>query len=549
MNEYELLRVIDFAERTRAPFRETMPVVDDDPAWQITIHLIRSEVRGELVTISSLAQVAGVPYATARRMIRRMIESEAIIRRIRGQTGKSHSLHPSKALIAAFEAYARSIKRLIAQTVGQRPASDDEGDYYFGGAPSGQGDVPRGPEAMRGEEAPIRFLCSNDNYFLALRNMWSDLRANFASTRDFDLRPLPDLYDEVRANATRPESRYDIITVNMPWLAQCAADGLVMPLDEIIQEQGLSFDHFHPAIRNRSICNGATYGVPIYSTIAILAARRDWFEEASLAFPRSFDDVILAARRFHQPERGRFGVVWDGARGMPIASSFLFFLGACGGAPGEGEDEIASLARRIGMHGATALDFMHRLLDVAPPDVLSRAWDSNLALFIEGRASLAYCWTMRAARMEYDIHSIVKRRVEYLPQPSGPKGLRASPIGGFMLAIPANLPAERVKVAMRAIGWMASDKSMQAHVRNGFPIAPRFLTRAEPGTAAGSPIVRFVDTLAHRKLLSTWQRPHVPEYRAIESEIGGVIHAAMTREMSDSGALLAIRDRLDALMR
>lgn len=545
MNEYELLRVIDFAERTRAPFRETMPFADDDPAWQITIHLIRSELRGELVTISSLAQVAGVPYATARRMIRRMIESEMILRRIRGRTGKSHSLHPSQALIAAFEAYARSIKTLIAQTVGQRPASDEEGDYYFGGAPSDRGDAPPGFEGLRGEEMPIRFLCANDNYFLALRNMWSDLRTNFASTRDFDLRPLPDLYDEVRANAARPESRYDIITVNMPWLAEFAADGLVMPLDAIIREQGLSFDHFHPAIRNRAICNGETYGVPIYSTIAILAARRDWFEQASLAFPRSFDDVIAAARRFNQPERGRYGVVWDGARGMPIASSFLFFLGACGGAPSEGEDEIASLARRIETHGATALDFMHRLLEVAPPDALSRAWDSNLALFIEGRASLAYCWTMRAARMEYDIHSMVKRRVEYLPQPAGPKGLRASPIGGFMLAIPANLPAHRIQATMRAIGWMASDRSMQAHVRNGFPIAPRFLTRTEPGTAAGSPIVRFVDTLAHRKLLSTWQRPHVPQYRAIESEIGRVVHAAMTGDMSDHEALKAIIDGLN----
>ncbi len=50
----------------------------------------------------------------------------------------------------------------------------------------------------------------------------------------------------------------------------------------------------------------------------------------SLSFPKTFDDVINAGRKFHASDEGMFGAVWDGARGMPIASSFLFFMGACG---------------------------------------------------------------------------------------------------------------------------------------------------------------------------------------------------------------------------
>lgn len=545
MNEYELLRVTDFVERTRAPFRELMPIADEEPIWNITSHLIRSEIRGRLVTISSLAQAAGTPYATARRTINRMLDRNLIERRSRGRTGKSHSLHPSATLIAAFERYARATKSLLADTMGMRPPSDDEGDYYFGGAPMLPDESGHNLLARRSDEAPVRFLCADDNYFLALRNMWADLRANLASTRDFDLRPLPTLYDEIRANAERPQSRYDIVTVNMPWLAGLAAEGILLPLDRLIERHGLNLGHFHPAILKRAVCADETFGVPIYTTIAILAARRDLFEDAGLAFPKTFDDVIATGRRFHHPAQGRYGVVWDGAEGMPIASSFLFFLGAASLAPLDGANELAALLHRVAAHGKTALDFMHRLLEIAPSDALSKAWDQNLALFIEGRAALAYCWTMRAARMEYDVHSTVKRRVEYLPQPAGPRGNRTSPIGGFMLAIPANLPPERIDIAVKAIGWMTSDTAMRAHVRNGFPIAPRFVTSAEPEAIAGSPIVRFVDTLAHRQMLSTWQRPHIPSYRAIERAIGTHVYAALRRTQSDGQAIRSICDAIE----
>lgn len=69
MNEYEILRTIEFLEQTREPFRGLMPMADDEPVWNITMFLMKSEIRGQLVTASMLAQVTGVPYATSMRLI------------------------------------------------------------------------------------------------------------------------------------------------------------------------------------------------------------------------------------------------------------------------------------------------------------------------------------------------------------------------------------------------------------------------------------------------------------------------------------------------
>ncbi|KQQ86196.1 extracellular solute-binding protein [Aureimonas sp. Leaf324] len=559
MNEYEILRVIEFLEQTRAPFRETMPLCDDEPIWNITAFLMKSEIRGQMVTVSMLAQVTGVPYATSMRLIGRMVDGGVILRVPRGRTGKSHSLHPGDEMRRAFTAYARSMKALIARTVGLRGSGEDEEQYYFGGTPlaSHPPPPPRLMERRAGAGPDIRFLLNDDNYFSAMRNMWVDLRSNLAASRDFSLRRLPDLHRELLANAQRPVSSYDVVTVNMPWLGEMAGQGLLRPLDPLISSGVLDLTDFHPVIQSTADWQGETFGVPIYCTIAILAARKDLFEERNLAFPKTFDDVIDSGRRFHQPEQGRYGIVFDGARGMPIASTFLFFLGACGSPPiapkgggpiraGDAEEMVSLID---GPAGRAALDYMRRLLEIAPPDALDLAWDQNLSLFLSGRASMAYCWTMRASRMEYDVQSVVKRKVEYLPQPAGPGGGRASPIGGFLLAIPANLPEDRVGLAAEAIAWMTSEKAMHAHVRNGFPVAPRFSTSADPEASAGSPIVRFVDGLARRQLLTTWQRPNLPVYTRMEAVIGREIHAALSRDKSVDAALADAGSAIGELLR
>nr|WP_269456019.1 extracellular solute-binding protein [Rhizobium quercicola] len=384
--------------------------------------------------------------------------------------------------------------------------------------------------------------------------MWADFRNNLASRKNFDLLPLPDLYRRVLENRENAVSNYDVIAINIPWLGEFVEKDVIRPIDALIQKTGINPLDFHPSIWSTAKWDGKDYGVPGYCTVEILAARRDLFTEAGLDFPRTFDDVIAAGRHFHAPQHGMYGAVWDGARGMPIASSFMFFLGACGqpaislrktraGFTLEGVD-IEQLHCTIASDaGLAALDFMRRLIEISPPDILDMAWDRALDVFMKGRASLGYFWTMRTARFEYDVQSVVKRRVEYLPQPSGPGGTRASPIGGFLFCIPTNLPEDRVELAADAIAWMASREAMKAHVKNGFPIAPRFSVSADPEAAASSPIVRFVDQLAKKNLLHTWQRPNIPQYTAIERILGEEVHNALSGAKPDKDALLdAARD-------
>ena len=559
MNDFELLRVIEYLERMRRPYRALFPAADEDPVWNILAHLVKSHLRGDLVTISALAAIANVPYATALRRIKAMIAQGQITRRPRGP--KSFSLHPSEHTLEAFLSYAQHIKSLLAQVMGVRPAGEEADDFYIGGSRlEAQLAPPLGLSRRRNESGRLRFLLHADNYFASLQNLWADFRANRGSRRDFDLCPLPDLYRRASENAARPISDYDVIVLNVPWLGEFVEAGRLRRAEPFLYSSGIDSLDFDPRVWATGRWKGRQEAVPAFSSIELLAVRSDLIEEAGLSAPKTFDDVIKVGRALHAPRHGRYGVAWNAQRGMPVASSFAFHLACCGGAVlqmprGRSDWSLGDIAPReiaVGVDsraGRQALDHMREMLAISPPDVLDLDWNSALEIFMTGKAAMAHCWSMRAARFEYDVRSRVKQRVRYLPHPAGPGGSNVTPLGGFVLAVPANLPEPRVEAAFEAIRWMTSREAIQTHIKTGFPVLPRFSMNADPEIAAGSPIVHAVNELARRNLLQTWQRPPLPHYTRIEAVIGEEIHAALRGDKPPEAGLRDAQAAIERILK
>jgi multiple sugar transport system substrate-binding protein len=562
MTEYELLRIITFLERMRKPYDDLLKVAEPDPNWNIVLYLMKHHLRGDNVTMSSLASAADIPFASAMRRIHQLIERGDVQLRRRGSTGKSHFLEPSRKLVISFTEYASRVKALLADTFGLRTGSGDSEDYYFGGSYFAGQIIPplEIMEKKREASQDLRFLLHDDNYFASMRDMWSDFRSKLSTRKNFKLLGLPELRKEVFANAARKESNYDVIAINMPWLGESVDNNVAMPLTDHLKSSSINPMDFHPAIWATGNWDKTQYGVPIYCTIEALSLRTDLFEARKLQHPTSFEKVIHAAKTLHNPKRGMHGVVWNAAQGMPVSHSFMFFMGACGSpvinipTPRLHLDysQIRGEAMRpriLSEAGRQTLKYMRELLTYSPPDILDIDWNRALQYFMAGEAAMIYCWTMRAARFEYDIHSTVKRKVAYYPHPAGPGGMSVSPIGGFLLAVPAGLSPERAHLAFEAISWMASPAAMKEHVKNGIPAAPRFSVSADPEAAASTPIVSFVDRLAKQNRIQNWQRPPVREYHLIEEILGEEIFAALNGECSDEAALTRSQNRIDAAMR
>jgi multiple sugar transport system substrate-binding protein len=302
----------------------------------------------------------------------------------------------------------------------------------------------------------------------------------------------------------------------------------------------------------------------MFANVESLLARRDIFEANAIQYPASLKDLLTVARRLHKPKRGQYGLAWNAARGMPIASAFMFFLNAHGGTVIDAEEKTApgrSRSDRKPRVRATldtpqahaTLAFMQRLLSVSPPDTLAFTWEDSLNEFMSGRAALCYAWSMRAARLELDLRSKVKGKVEFLPHPNIHGVRRSVPLGGFCLAVPSNLPPERAAVAQEAIRWLTSSDAVQSRGRNALPIATRFGVGSDPEMTAISHIVNFVDNLVRHGLVCNTMRPITPVYSRIEDLLGVEIHNALCGLISPEAALQKIQakaqDLLDSIAR
>lgn len=116
MTEYELLRIITFLERLRAPYDHLLKIAEPDANWNIALYLVKHHLRGERVTMSSLALAANVPFASAMRRIHKLRDDGDIELRERTPTAKSHYLEPSRKLTSIFIDYAVKVKSLLADT-------------------------------------------------------------------------------------------------------------------------------------------------------------------------------------------------------------------------------------------------------------------------------------------------------------------------------------------------------------------------------------------------------------------------------------------------
>jgi multiple sugar transport system substrate-binding protein len=450
LSDHELSRVIDFLRKIRQPFDAGIPGAKPDIYWNVVLELVDSYLQQRNVDMSALIELSQATWGTGNRLVTRMIEDGLIERVPRGPKHKTAFLVPSERLLGDFIDYSAKVKAHLAKTFGLRSGSETE-EYYFGGsyfaahiiAPLQGGDISS--VALRN----LRFLLHDDNYFASMRNMWSDFRNDIGRKSSFDLRPLPDLYAQAEIALNDPATAYDVVAVNLPWLGRFADAGLLAPLDDVLPQAHINPLDFHPSIWGTGRWSGRQYGIPIYCTVEILTARRDLFEGAHLAYPRTFDETIAAARALHKPEREQYGISWNGARGMTIAHAFMFFMASSQGSvidiPRKTENwldgfDTRNLRLRIDSEeGLAALDYMRRLAEVSPPGVEMFGADRNLECFMSGHAAMSYAWTMRAARLEYELSSKVKRRVAYLTPPVLKGRQVTAPVGG----LPANDPRLR----------------------------------------------------------------------------------------------------------
>lgn len=562
MTREELLRILSFVESNEDMTVKRTRLATVDPRWNIIAFAMRRHLEGKLLTVTSAAMAADVPYGTAMRRISELVDEGMLHKRPRSRSGKSFSLHPSKKLIAEFESFAMQLKAMLGHTFGFTNGDGTMGDFFFGGYYMASRTLPY-PSAMRqgiGMERVFRILSPVDPTFKTLSEFSSNLDELCGARIEIVNLPLDELHGEIMADAERTSSRYDLVAVDLPWIGQLAIEGVIEPLDEVMREEHYNPSDFHNAAYRGSSWNGSQYGLPIQPTAELLFCRADLFAEAGLNCPTTTDELLLAARVLHRSRFSMSGIVMNFGRGTPVAHTFMQTL-ADFGQPIINLTPLGDEFNVVEIEGDNyrpqldtdaarqAAEFLLELAEFSHKDSLQCDWDRRISIFSLGEAAMTYGWSVRAAAFELNAASPAHGKVSFVPHPHGPGSPTVSPIGGFSLAMPARLSADRKKASWKAMEYLTRPEMLKWYVLNGNLTSPRFSTSADPEVRASSSLIAAVDAMERRGELQTWPRPPIPEFSDLLSVLGTEIHLMLQQVLSVKDALGNAQNRIDSLMR
>lgn len=562
MTREELLRILSFVETNREISEKRTKLATVDPRWNIVAYAMRRHLEGKMLTITSAASAAEVPYGTAMRRIAEMIDEGLLLKRPRSKSGKSFSLHPTRKLISEFESFAMQLKSMVGNTFGFTTGDGEIGDFYFGGYYMASRTLPY-PNAMRsgvGADKTFRILSPIDPTFKTLSEFSSNLDELCGAKIRITNLPLDELHGEIMENAQRAESKYDLIAVDLPWVGQLATEKVIEPLDDIMKQERYNSSDFHNAAYTGSSWNKHQYGLPIQPTAELLFCRSDLFSEAGLSFPTTSDELLLAAKVLHRSSFNLSGIVMNFGRGTPVAHTFIQTLADFGQPiinldPLGDEfkiDEIEGENYRPTLNTETAretAEFLLELSEFSHKESLSCNWDRRIGIFSRGEAAMTYGWSIRAAAFELNESSPAHGNVKFIPHPHGPGAQTVSPIGGFSLAMPAGLSKERKKASWKVMEYLTRPELLKWYVLNGNLTSPRFSTSADPEVQASSSLIGEIDAMERRGQLKTWPRPPIPEFSNLLAVLGDEIHMMLQGVLSVDEALANAQNKIDALMR
>jgi sn-glycerol 3-phosphate transport system substrate-binding protein len=252
------------------------------------------------------------------------------------------------------------------------------------------------------------------------------------------------------------------------------------------------------------------FGIPFNRSTPIAFANGRWLDEARVALPRTWDDLVEAARRLTRRTEG--DVRW----GFEVPVSWWYWVALVGQAGGR----IVEADGRVSLGdeaGEQALRFLQRLVQVErvmrpPPGRDYQAWQSTNESFLQERVAMMWSSTAYVRYLEDSA------RFPVVAAPL-PRGVRSSvPTGGTMLVLMRAAPDEEKRAGWEFVRWMCDeDQTIAWSTRTGYmPVTvPAVIRLTESGWYARHPN----DRVAYDQLASVDPWPWTPDLFRLEREV------------------------------
>ncbi|WP_225230027.1 ABC transporter substrate-binding protein [Ureibacillus galli] len=180
----------------------------------------------------------------------------------------------------------------------------------------------------------------------------------------------------------------DVGSVQTTWLPEFSIREALMPLDEYFDGSELKDKINASAIEfNKKITqDGKLYGIPYAQNLDTIWIRTDWFEEAGVKEPETFDEFFTAIEKMTDKDNGRYGYTIRGGAGGSFQLQRLMF--AYSGLDYFGEDG------KVNINDPKHVEFVEKYLsyyeEFTPKSDITNGYKEMIAGFDTGVVAMVH---------------------------------------------------------------------------------------------------------------------------------------------------------------
>ncbi len=334
------------------------------------------------------------------------------------------------------------------------------------------------------------------------------------------------------------EPTIDLYGVGLYWLPEFAEQGWLVPLNGLVDQKIV--DNLVPAYVDAFTYKGKLQCLgPWWGGIGGIYYRKDLLEKAGIQPPKTYDDLVKAAKQLMKDNPGTAGWTWPALKDQVLVNRWVEYLSGFGGTYFDANGKCTMNNDK----GVAALKFMKSLFDdgITPKEALSWKeeesqvrFGSGQAIFHSGRQDLAF-W------LDDPKQSKVVGKWGFIPNPAQPDGKSAGFFEGWCFGI--NKFSKNQDAARKVLEVMFDFPVQKDFNLSQGPVQANKAVYTDPDVLKNNAHMAEIEAVAKTAL------PPIPspKFNDISSILQGELHSALVGIKSAKAALDDACQQIDSI--
>jgi len=370
----------------------------------------------------------------------------------------------------------------------------------------------------------LTLASQNDQFATVLADLSPKFKEATGITVKVDILSYPELLSKLTADFVGHTKGYDLDTMDIVWSGQFAESGYTVDLTDWIKRDAAEInpaDIYPVLMASLGGYKGKQVAFPFAGYANVLAFRTDLFEKAGLKPPETMEDMVAAAYKLTVPPK-QYGFVANGQKGPAVAQDWMQYNAEMGGSI-LGADGKAALNSEANIKSLT---IYKALFDkAAPPGAADYDWGGREEAFRQGLAAQMQTWSVGAPGYFDPETSKVAGKVALIVSPQG-KGLpKKYGVGGWGMAINADIDPKKKEAAWLFIKWLTSPAIHKDFNLRGAGSYLRISETHDPDLLKKYPFLPVIDEVFVNG--DGDYRPRIPQYPQIQDILGTAVNAVL----------------------